>query len=151
MRAVIQRVSWAEVQVAGEITGKIGPGLLVLLGITGTDTDVDLNWLIRKIIQLRIFSDEADKMNLSVQDIQGGILVVSQFTLYGEAKKGNRPSFVRAAPPDFSIPVYERFLASLRAQFSGPVAAGIFGADMKVSLLNDGPVTLVLDSHQPDF
>ncbi len=151
MRAVIQRVSKADVQVESEITGQIGPGLLVLLGIHGDDTADDIAWLIRKIIQLRIFNDEAGKMNLSVQDIGGGILVVSQFTLYGDVKKGNRPSFVRSAPPDFSIPMYEQFLTTLRAQFPGPVATGIFGAEMQVNLLNDGPVTLILDSRQPDF
>jgi D-tyrosyl-tRNA(Tyr) deacylase len=151
MRAVIQRVSHAKVEINGEISGQIGPGLLLLLGITATDGPDDIAWLVRKVTQLRIFQDEAEKMNLAVQDIQGGILVVSQFTLFGEVKKGNRPSFVRAAPPETAIPLYEAFLVHLRAQFSGPVETGRFGASMQVFLLNDGPVTLVLDSTQPDF
>lgn len=151
MRAVIQRVSHAKVEVEGRTTGAIEQGLLVLLGITHEDTRADMDWMIKKITQLRIFTDQAGKMNLSVQDIGGGILVVSQFTLYGNVKKGNRPSFTRSAPPDVAIPMYETFLAALRSAFGGPVATGEFGASMQVSLLNDGPVTIVLDSAMPEF
>ena len=151
MRAVIQRVSQARVEVESQLTGQIQEGLLVLLGIAPEDQDADIDYLIRKIVQLRIFKDEAGKMNRSVQDIGGGLLVVSQFTLYADTKKGNRPSYLRSAPPDQAIPLYERFLARLRDRFEGPVATGKFGAYMQVSLLNDGPVTLVLDSQQPTF
>jgi len=151
MRAVIQRVSQARVEVESQLTGQIQEGLLVLLGIAPEDQDADIDYLIRKIVQLRIFKDEAGKMNRSVQDIGGGLLVVSQFTLYADTKKGNRPSYLRSAPPDQAIPLYERFLARLRDRFEGPVATGEFGAYMQVSLLNDGPVTLVLDSQQPTF
>lgn len=147
MRALIQRVSTAKVEIEGKISGEIGPGLLVLLGITHDDTDQDQDWLIRKIIQLRIFNDEAGKMNRSVQDIGGYLLVVSQFTLYANSKKGNRPSYVASAPPEIAIPRYEAFLARLRQEFSGQVATGEFGANMQVSLLNDGPVTIWLDSR----
>ncbi|GAB4403139.1 MAG: D-aminoacyl-tRNA deacylase [Bacteroidia bacterium] len=149
MRAFIQRVRYSQVVVGGEIVGKIGPGLLVLLGITHDDTPADIDWLIRKITQLRIFNDEADKMNLSVLDTGGGILVVSQFTLYADAQKGNRPSYIRSAPPDLSQPLYEMFLATLRQRFPGPVASGQFGAAMEITLLNDGPVTILLDSRAP--
>ena len=151
MRAVIQRVSQARVEVESQLTGQIQEGLLVLLGIAPEDQDADIDYLIRKIVQLRIFKDEAGKMNRSVQDIGGGLLVVSQFTLYADTKKGNRPSYLRSAPPDQAIPLYERFLARLRDRFEGPVATGEFGAYMQVSLLNDGPVTLVLDLQQPTF
>ncbi len=151
MRTVIQRVSQARVEVESQLTGQIQEGLLVLLGIAPEDQDADIDYLIRKIVQLRIFKDEAGKMNRSVQDIGGGLLVVSQFTLYADTKKGNRPSYLRSAPPDQAIPLYERFLARLRDRFEGPVATGEFGAYMQVSLLNDGPVTLVLDSQQPTF
>ena len=148
MRALIQRVTEASVTIEGAISGQIGPGILVLLGITHDDTDKDIDWLIRKIIQLRIFTDEQDKMNLSVQDVGGDLLVISQFTLFADSKKGNRPSYVRSAPPDVAIPLYEEFLNRLRAQFSGKVETGEFGADMKVRLLNDGPVTIMLDSKE---
>lgn len=151
MRALIQRVSHAKVEVGQEMTGQIGPGLLVLLGVTHNDGESDMDWLIRKIIQLRIFRDEEGKMNKSVADTQGGILVVSQFTLYADCKKGNRPSFIRSAPPADAEALYERFVEQLRASFDGPVATGQFGAMMEVSLLNDGPVTIMLDSQQPDF
>lgn len=151
MRAVIQRVQFSKVVVEGQTTGEIGPGLLVLLGVTHDDTDKDIAWLVKKITHLRIFRDDADKMNLSVQDIGGDILVVSQFTLYANAKKGNRPSYIRSAPPDVAIPLYERFLAQLKSAFSGAVATGEFGAMMEVSLLNDGPVTIILDSREQEF
>ncbi|MCB9231691.1 MAG: D-tyrosyl-tRNA(Tyr) deacylase [Bacteroidia bacterium] len=151
MRAIIQRVTHAKVEIDQQIHGQIGPGLLVLLGITHEDTQADIDYLIKKIIQLRIFSDAEGKMNLSVEDIQGGLLVVSQFTLHADSRKGNRPSYIRAARPETAIPLYEKFLADLRQRFNGPVATGEFGANMQVSLLNDGPVTIILDSAQPDF
>ena len=151
MRAILQRVSQASVTAEGKTTGAIGKGLLVLLGITFEDTDADIDWLIKKIIQLRIFNDTEGKMNLSVTDTGGDILVVSQFTLYADCKKGNRPSYIRSAPPDISIPKYEAFLSSLRKQFTGKVETGIFGAMMDVALHNDGPVTIILDSKEPSF
>ncbi|MEM9932438.1 MAG: D-aminoacyl-tRNA deacylase [Bacteroidota bacterium] len=151
MRALIQRVSHASVEVEGKTLGSIQQGLLVLLGIAHEDTETDQDWLIRKVLNLRIFSDEEGKMNLSVKDIQGEILLISQFTLFANSKKGNRPSYIRSAPPAISIPMYERFLDELQAQFPGKVASGEFGADMKVSLLNDGPVTILLDSQQQDI
>lgn len=151
MRIVIQRVKSAQVEVEGKVIGKVGQGLLVLLGIAHDDQDSDMDWLIKKMVQLRIFDDADGKMNLSVEDIAGGILVVSQFTLYADAKKGNRPGFTRSAPPAISIPVYEEFLLRLRTRFSGPVETGQFGAMMDISLVNDGPVTIVLDSRQQDF
>jgi D-tyrosyl-tRNA(Tyr) deacylase len=151
MRAIIQRVSAASVQVADQTIGEIGQGLLVLLGVTHDDTATDIDWLLKKLVQLRIFSDADGKMNLSVEDVQGGILVVSQFTLYADAKKGNRPSYIRSAPPAVSVPLYELFVATLRSRFAGPVATGSFGAMMAVSLVNDGPVTIILDSRQQDF
>ncbi|MCB0839947.1 MAG: D-tyrosyl-tRNA(Tyr) deacylase, partial [Bacteroidetes bacterium] len=119
MRAVIQRVSFSKVEVEGEVVGEIPQGLMVLLGITHEDNEDDIAWMIKKITQLRIFNDEAEKMNLSVQDVGGDILVISQFTLYANAKKGNRPSYIRSAPPDISIPLYEKFLEQLRVSFSG--------------------------------
>lgn len=151
MRAVIQRVREARVEINGAVSGAIQQGLLVLLGITHEDQPSDTEWLVKKMVNLRIFSDAEDKMNLSVSDVGGGILVVSQFTLYANSKKGNRPSYTRSAPPDIAIPIYERFLEHLRANFSGSVETGEFGAMMDVHLLNDGPVTIILDSQQPDF
>lgn len=151
MRAVIQRVQQASVTIAGEQVGAIGQGLLLLLGVTHDDTAADIDWLLKKVVQLRIFNDTEGKMNLSVEDVGGGILVVSQFTLYADAKKGNRPSYIRSAPPAVSVPLYEQFVASLRERFTGPVATGQFGAMMDVSLINDGPVTIILDSRQQDF
>lgn len=151
MRVIIQRVTQAQVSVDNQVVGAIGHGLLVLLGITHDDTEQDLQWTIKKLIQLRIFNDEEGKMNKSVQDIGGAFLVISQFTLYAQSKKGNRPSYIRSAPPPISIPLYERFVEQLRTQFSGPVETGIFAADMKVQLLNDGPVTILIDSRDPDF
>lgn len=150
MRVVIQRVSEASVTVNQEITGQIQQGLLILLGIEPIDTEEDIRWLCKKIIGLRIFDDENGVMNLSVQDVGGGLLVVSQFTLFASTKKGNRPSYLRAAKPDFSIPMYEKFVKTL-AELSGKeVATGNFGADMKVQLLNDGPVTILIDSQQKE-
>lgn len=151
MRAIIQRVSESKVTIAGETVGEIGQGLMVLLGITHDDTESDIQWLVKRMTQLRIFSDEAGKMNLSVKDVQGGILVISQFTLFANSKKGNRPSYIRSARPEVAIPLYEAFLNHLREQFSGPVATGEFGAMMDVHLVNEGPVTIVLDSQQQDF
>lgn len=147
MRVVIQRVSEAAVKIDGTIVGEISKGLLVLLGIAQEDTQQDALYLIQKLINLRIFSDADGKMNLSVQDCDGGLLVVSQFTLYADTKKGNRPSYIRAARPEHAIPLYEFFLQELQKQFQGPIQTGQFGADMKVSLINDGPVTIILDSR----
>jgi D-tyrosyl-tRNA(Tyr) deacylase len=151
MRVILQRVSHAKVEVEGRITGEIAGGLLVLLGVTHDDTLTDIDWLVKKIIQLRIFRDAEGKMNLSVQDVNGGILIISQFTLFADSKKGNRPSYIRSAPPAVSVPLYEQFIAQMRTVFSGTVQTGEFGADMKVSLLNDGPVTIFLDSRNPEF
>lgn len=147
MRALIQRVGRASVEIEGSVQGEIARGLLVLLGVEHEDTLEDGLWLAGKIAQMRIFSDAEGKMNLSVQDIGGGVLVVSQFTLHASTKKGNRPSFIRAARPEVAIPLYEAFIVSLESMLSQPVQRGIFGADMAVSLLNDGPVTIWLDSR----
>lgn len=147
MRAVIQRTSEASVTVEGTVTGRIGLGLLVLLGIEHEDTQEDAAWLAGKIAQMRIFSDLDGKMNHCIQDVSGDVLVVSQFTLHASTKKGNRPSFLRAARPEIAIPLYEAFLAAMEAQLGRPVRRGIFGADMKVSLVNDGPVTIWMDSR----
>jgi D-tyrosyl-tRNA(Tyr) deacylase len=145
MRAVVQRVAQARVLVGDEIVGQVGPGLLVLLGVTHTDAADDARWLAYKVVSLRIFLDSEGKMNRSVSDIGGGVLVVSQFTLYGDCRKGRRPSFIEAAPPEVAIPLYEAFLNAIRAQ-GVPTAAGRFGAMMQVELVNDGPVTLIVDS-----
>ncbi len=146
MRAVVQRVSESSVVIDGKPKASIGKGLLVLLAVEDADTDDDIEWLAGKIARLRIFSDEQGLMNLSVQDIGGDILVVSQFTLFASTKKGNRPSFIRASKPDFSIPMYEKFLKKLESELGKPVHSGEFGADMKVRLINDGPVTIIIDS-----
>ena len=146
MRAVIQRVSQAAVTIDGREKSRIGWGLLILLGIEQDDTDEDIGWLCKKIASLRIFSDDTGLMNRSVQDIGGSLLVVSQFTLHASTKKGNRPSFIRAARPETAIPMYERFIKTLEQESGCPVLTGEFGADMKVSLLNDGPVTILIDS-----
>jgi D-tyrosyl-tRNA(Tyr) deacylase len=146
MRAIIQRVSQASVTIDNNVKSSINKGLLVLLGIEENDNDKDIDWLIRKIIQMRIFSDADDKMNLSVKDIKGDILVISQFTLFASTKKGNRPSFIQAAKPVTAIPLYEAFLSQLKLQFNKEIYSGEFGADMKVALVNDGPVTIILDS-----
>lgn len=150
MRAVIQRVSHASCTVAEKITGKIGTGLLVLLGVEEADTDEDLTWLAQKIVNMRIFGDENGLMNRSVLDVDGGILLISQFTLYAQTKKGNRPSFIRAAKPDKAIPLYEKMMAEMSSLLGKPVEAGIFGADMKIELLNDGPVTIMMDTKDKD-
>lgn len=146
MRLVIQRVSEASVTVDAVVTGRIGPGLMILCGIEGDDTAEDAVWLVQKVAQMRIFSDAEGKMNLSVKDIGGGVLVVSQFTLHASTKKGNRPSFIRAARPEQAIPLYEQFMSLLEAETGRPVERGIFGEDMKVALINDGPVTITMDS-----
>lgn len=151
MRIIIQRVSQASVQVGDRLTGAIGSGLMVLLGITHDDTEADIQWMVKKLLALRIFNDEEGKMNKSITEVGGGILVVSQFTLYAQSKKGNRPSYIRSAPPAISIPLYERFIAVLRAEFGGPVETGEFGATMDVVLVNEGPVTILIDSRDPDF
>jgi D-tyrosyl-tRNA(Tyr) deacylase len=145
MRAVVQRVSRASVRIGGEVVGAIERGLLVLLGVAPDDTPVQAEWLADKIVGLRLFADEADKMNLGVTDVHGSVLVVSQFTLYGDCRKGRRPSFIGAAPPEIAIPLYEAFVNAVRA-LGVPVATGRFGAMMQVELINDGPVTLILDS-----
>lgn len=144
MKIVIQRVSEAAVVIDGVEKSRIGAGLLILLGIGVEDTEADIPWFCKKIAAMRIFSDAEGLMNLSVQDIGGALLVVSQFTLYGNAKKGNRPSFIEAARPEQAIPLYEKFVETLAQESGRPVLTGEFGADMKVSLVNDGPVTIVL-------
>lgn len=146
MRAVIQRVSQASVTIGGEVKSSIGPGLLILLGVEDADGQEDIEWLCKKISQLRIFGDEAGLMNLSVQDIAGEMIVVSQFTLHASTKKGNRPSFIRAARPETAIPLYEKFVETLQTVSGLKVGTGEFGADMKVALVNDGPVTIVMDT-----
>ncbi len=150
MRVVIQRVKKASVSVDGKITGEIKSGLLILLGIEERDTDADISWLCNKIVSLRIFDDENKVPNLSVTDVEGGVLVVSQFTLFASTKKGNRPGYTRAAKPDFAIPVYEKFLFTLESVHGKKVQRGIFGADMQVELVNDGPVTILIDSHNKE-
>jgi D-tyrosyl-tRNA(Tyr) deacylase len=146
MRAVIQRVSQASCTVEGALTGKIETGLLVLLGIEDADTTDDLEWLAPKIVNMRIFSDENGLMNKALADVGGNILLISQFTLLAQTKKGNRPSFIRAAKPDKAIPLYEQMIARLQTLLNKPIATGIFGADMKIALLNDGPVTITIDT-----
>jgi D-aminoacyl-tRNA deacylase len=151
MRIIIQRVGQASVQVGDRLTGAIGTGLMVLLGITHDDTEDDIQWLVKKLLNLRIFNDEQGKMNRAITEVGGGILVVSQFTLYAQSKKGNRPGYTRSAPPAVSVPLYERFVAVLRSEFKGPVETGEFGATMDVVLVNEGPVTILIDSRDPDF
>lgn len=150
MRLIIQRVSHASVTVEDKIIGQIGPGLLVLLGIEHADSEEDIDWLIPKISHMRIFSDKAGKMNCSLQDIEGDLLVVSQFTLHASTKKGNRPSFIAAARPEQAIPLYESFIRKAEMLLGKPVQSGSFGADMKVALLNDGPVTILIDSKNKE-
>ena len=147
MRVVLQRVSRAEVRVASRVTGRIGPGFLVLAGFAPTDTDAQLEWMAEKILGLRVFGDAEGKMNRDLADAGGGVLVVSQFTLYGDASKGRRPSFIDAAQPNVAIPLYEKFVALLKEKSGGriPVETGEFGAMMDVELVNDGPVTLILE------
>jgi len=150
MRVVIQRVKQASVDIDGGRVAEIGTGLLVLLGIEDADNQEDIDWLVRKICAMRIFPDEAGVMNRSVLDVQGDILLVSQFTLMASCKKGNRPSYVRAARPEIAIPLYEKFRDCLSATLGHPIPTGRFGADMAVSLLNDGPVTICLDSKEKE-
>ena len=150
MRAVIQRVAEACVKVDGWVTGSIGKGLLILVGIEDADTQEDIDWLTKKIVGLRIFDDENGVMNLSVMDIGGSILAVSQFTLMASTKKGNRPSYIRASKGDFAQPMYEKFCQALEQESGKKTEKGIFGADMKVSLLNDGPVTIIMDTKNKE-
>jgi D-tyrosyl-tRNA(Tyr) deacylase len=146
MRVTIQRVSEASVTIGGAIKSTIGKGLLVLAGFEDADTDEDLQWLSNKIVNLRIFQDENEQMNLSVKDINGDIIIVSQFTLHAATKKGNRPSFIRAAKPEMAIPLYEKFVKQVETDLDKAIGTGEFGADMKVALLNDGPVTINIDT-----
>ncbi|HQU80085.1 MAG TPA: D-aminoacyl-tRNA deacylase [Azonexus sp.] len=150
MRIVLQRVKEASVTVDNEISRKIGPGLLVLAGFEESDTEADLDWMAGKVVRLRVFADADGVMNRSVQEAGGEILAVSQFTLYAAVRKGNRPSWSRAARGEVSQPLFERFVARLAAELGKPVPSGIFGADMRVSLVNDGPVTLTIDSRNPE-
>jgi D-aminoacyl-tRNA deacylase len=147
MRAVVQRVSEASVTIDGLVTGQIGRGVLVLVGVEVGDSPGDADWLASKIVALRIFPDDEGKMNRSLVDAAGEALVVSQFTLHAGTKKGNRPSFVRAAPPEEAVPLYERFVAEIERGLGRPVARGVFAADMQVALVNDGPVTIIIDSR----
>ena len=147
MKTVIQRVFEAAVTIDGHTVSRIGPGLLVLLGVETIDDSSDVEWLAGKTAKMRIFADGEGKMNLSVVESGGEVLVVSQFTLHASTKKGNRPSFIRAAPPAISEPLYEEFCAAMARETGKPVARGVFGADMKISLVNDGPVTIVIDSR----
>ncbi len=150
MRTVIQRVSQASVTIDGKVKSSIGKGMLVLLGITHDDSQEDIDYLVKKIVNLRIFDDSEGVMNLSVQDVKGEILVVSQFTLMASTKKGNRPSYIHAAGPDISIPLYNQFNETLKTALGQEIGTGEFGADMKVELLNDGPVTIIIDSASPN-
>lgn len=146
MKLVIQRVKQAQVKVEHEIVGQINQGLLLLASFENEDTQADIDWICNKVVNMRIFSDEADKMNLSVKDIGGNILLVSQFTLHASCKKGNRPSFLKAAKPVIAIPLYEQSIATFTSLMNKQIATGTFGADMQVELLNDGPVTIIIDS-----
>ena len=150
MRTVIQRVTQASVTIGGQVKSSIGTGLLILLGIGKDDTEEDINWLVKKIIALRIFNDEMGVMNRSIMDVNGEILVVSQFTLMASYKKGNRPSWINAAPHESSIPLYNHFCDALSKTMGKPIATGEFGADMKVELLNDGPVTICMDTKNKE-
>jgi D-tyrosyl-tRNA(Tyr) deacylase len=146
MRAVIQRVSEAAVAIEGKVHASIGPGLLVLVAVEETDGPEDIEWLAGKIVRLRVFSDEAGLMNKSVQEAGGEILAISQFTLFASTKKGNRPSYTGAARPEIAVPLYEQFIGRVTSELGRDVKTGVFGADMKVSLINDGPVTIIIDS-----
>ena len=150
MRAVVQRVSRAEVRVEGEIIGSCGAGVMVLLGVHTEDTEADADWLARKVAEMRIFSDEDGKMNRALIDFEGEALVVSQFTLHAKTKKGARPSFIHAARPETAIPLYERFVLQLGDHLKRPIATGRFGAMMEVDLVNDGPVTITMDTHNKE-
>jgi D-aminoacyl-tRNA deacylase len=150
LRVVLQRVQYASVSVDHKVVGSIDNGILVLLGIEHTDTNDDIEWLVNKIVNLRIFSDAEDKMNLSIKDVNGRILVISQFTLFANSKKGNRPSYIDAARPEIAVPLYESFIDALDKIYIHKTEKGIFGADMKVSLLNDGPVTITMDTKNKE-
>ena len=150
MRVVVQRVSQSNVKVSGEIIGEINEGFMVLVSFVDEDNDTDLGWMTKKIINLRIFNDDEGKMNRSVQDIGGDILLISQFTLHGSTKKGNRPSFIKAAKPDFANVMYERFIKVLEQSLGKEIQTGEFGGDMKVSLVNDGPTTIIIDSKDKE-
>lgn len=150
MRLLIQRVTEASVTIDKKVKSAIGNGLLVLVGIENEDNQTDINWLTRKLLNLRIFNDENDVMNKSVQDIDGELLIISQFTLHASTKKGNRPSYIKAAKPDIAIPLYEEFVKTVEKEFGKSVGTGEFGADMKVALLNDGPVTIWIDSKHKE-
>ena len=150
MRVVIQRVISASVSIDGTCKSEIGRGLLILLGIEDADTDDDISWLCGKIIRLRIFNDAKGIMNLSVADIQGNVLVVSQFTLHASTRKGNRPSYIKAAKPEIAIPKYEKFIQQLTSELGKTIATGEFGADMQIGLINDGPVTITIDSKNKE-
>mgnify|MGYP000681041026 FL=1 len=150
MRVVVQRVSQSNVKVSGEVIGEIKEGLMVLVSFVDEDNDTDLGWMTKKIINLRIFNDDEGKMNRSVQDVGGDILLISQFTLHGSTKKGNRPSFIKAAKPDFANVMYERFIKVLEQTLGKEIQTGEFGGDMKVSLINDGPTTIIIDSKDKE-
>ncbi|MCB0472241.1 MAG: D-tyrosyl-tRNA(Tyr) deacylase [Flavobacteriaceae bacterium] len=146
MRAVIQRVSKASVSIEGKVVSSIDQGLLILLGIVNEDTETDIEWLSKKIVNLRIFNDDQGVMNESLLDTGGDIIVVSQFTLMANTRKGNRPSYIRAARPEVAAPLYEQFLSNMEKELNKPVGRGVFGADMQVALVNEGPVTIIIDS-----
>lgn len=150
MRAVIQKVTRASLSIDSEVYSQIGEGLMVLLGIEDSDTNEDIEWLADKIRKLRIFEDENGVMNLSVEDVKGEMMIVSQFTLHASTKKGNRPTYIRASKPEFSKPMYESFVARTREVFAGKVATGVFGADMKIELVNNGPTTIIIDTKNKE-
>ena len=150
MKVVVQRVSQSNVKVSGEVIGEIKEGLMVLVSFVDEDNETDLEWMTKKIINLRIFNDDEGKMNRSVQDVGGDILLISQFTLHGSTKKGNRPSFIKAAKPDFANVMYERFIKVLEKSLGKEIQTGEFGGDMKVSLVNDGPTTIIIDSKDKE-
>ena len=150
MRVVVQRVSESNVKVSGEVTGKISKGFMVLVSFVDDDTDDDLDWMSNKIINLRIFNDEDGKMNKSLLDVGGDILLISQFTLHGSTKKGNRPSFIKAAKPEYANQMYEKFIEVLENSLGKKIQTGEFGGDMKVSLINDGPTTIIIDSKSKE-
>lgn len=150
MRAVIQKVTRASLSINSEIYSQIGEGLMILLGIEDADTNEDIEWLADKIRKLRIFEDENGVMNLSVEDVKGEMMIVSQFTLHASTKKGNRPTYIRASKPEFSKPMYESFVARTREVFAGKVATGVFGADMKIELVNNGPTTIIIDTKNKE-
>jgi D-aminoacyl-tRNA deacylase len=150
MKAVIQRVSQASVTIENKIVAQINQGLLILIGIEEADNHEDINWLASKIANLRIFADEKDVMNVSVKDIDGEIIIVSQFTLHAATKKGNRPSYIKASKPEIAIPLYESFISQMEKEISKKIQTGQFGADMKVALINDGPVTIIIDTKNKE-